>query len=114
MRAIYLHLNKAGLHYTAIAVFSGHPPDVRLYLYFHLQQQNGNVMRRKTVRILFMGALASVVIKTERVIVLLDNGKCRSRAWREKLQFNRQLLNLSSSIVLRCNVFLSSSLDNTV
>ena len=55
MRAIYLHLNKAGLHYTAIAVFSGHPPDVRLYLYFHLQQQNGNVMRRKTVRIFIYG-----------------------------------------------------------
>lgn len=36
MRAIYLHLNIADLHYIVISAFLGHPPDARLYLDFHL------------------------------------------------------------------------------
>lgn len=62
MRAIYLHLNKAGLHYTAIAVFSGHPPDVRLYLYFHLQQQNGKCTTQNFVRVYVRDSCRSVAI----------------------------------------------------
>lgn len=47
MSAIYLHLNRAGLHYIVISAVLGHPPDARLYLYFHLKQNNENAYLNK-------------------------------------------------------------------